>query len=69
MDCKDIMHLISHEWLSFRHPDPDAVQLRLMQVVFGKSKTGEARKLFQVEEWDALLMDTLQALLHQTLGQ
>mmetsp|Transcript_45445 Transcript_45445/g.83140 ORF Transcript_45445/g.83140 Transcript_45445/m.83140 type:complete len:572 (+) Transcript_45445:52-1767(+) len=55
MGYEDLIHLISHEWLSFRHPDPDGVQLRLMQVIFGKFIAGEAEKLFKEEEWEAFL--------------
>ena len=29
-----VVHFLSHQWLSFQHPDPDGVQLRCMQSVF-----------------------------------
>ena len=38
------MHFISHEWLGFRHPDPDGVQLRRMQSILATFADGKARE-------------------------
>ncbi|CAE8686923.1 unnamed protein product [Polarella glacialis] len=45
------VHLISHEWLSRRHPDPDSNQLRQMQGVFLEILAGRIENLFSKDDW------------------
>ncbi|CAE8639371.1 unnamed protein product [Polarella glacialis] len=45
------VHLISHEWLSRRHPDPDSNQLRRMQGVFLEILAGRFENLFSKDDW------------------
>eukprot|EP00403_Amphidinium_massartii_P023779 CAMPEP_0178395682 /NCGR_PEP_ID=MMETSP0689_2-20121128/13344_1 /TAXON_ID=160604 /ORGANISM="Amphidinium massartii, Strain CS-259" /LENGTH=539 /DNA_ID=CAMNT_0020016343 /DNA_START=211 /DNA_END=1830 /DNA_ORIENTATION=+ len=49
------MHFISHEWLSFKHPDPRGIQLKRMQQVFSRFDSGEQADLFKEEDYDAFL--------------
>mmetsp|Transcript_58915 Transcript_58915/g.140617 ORF Transcript_58915/g.140617 Transcript_58915/m.140617 type:complete len:591 (-) Transcript_58915:39-1811(-) len=49
------VHFISHEWLSFKHPDPEGLQLRRMQGVFAKFEAGQPRELFKDEDWEPFL--------------
>mmetsp|Transcript_3645 Transcript_3645/g.7979 ORF Transcript_3645/g.7979 Transcript_3645/m.7979 type:complete len:601 (+) Transcript_3645:72-1874(+) len=49
-----MMHFVSHEWLGFRHPDPDGVQLKAMQTIFKVFLEGQAKQLFQ-DGFDAFL--------------
>ena len=46
-----MVHLISHEWLSYTHPDPSSVQLQRMQEVFRQIIDGRGRSLFVEEDW------------------
>lgn len=43
------VHFISHQWLGFEHPDPDAVQLRRMQWAFGEILGGRGREILAPE--------------------
>jgi len=52
-DVDIIMHFISHEWLSFSHPDPDCVQLQLMQRIFIEFMEGRARSFFSDSHWES----------------
>lgn len=45
------VHFLSHEWLSFAHPDPDGVQLLRMQTVFRSIMDGQVRDLFEEHDW------------------
>jgi len=49
------MHFISHEWIGFSHPDPDGVQLKLMQDVLTAFAEGKAKSLFSTVDWPAFL--------------
>eukprot|EP00971_Amphidinium_carterae_P071020 1404124-Amphidinium_carterae.1 len=49
------VHFISHEWLGFRHPDPQGTQLCLMQRIFQMFVEGEAKSLFHPRDWEAFL--------------
>jgi len=49
------VHFISHEWLSIIHPDPDRVQLHLMQDIIEKFIRGEGKSCFEPAAWNAFL--------------
>jgi len=49
------MHFISHEWLSFHHPDPWSTQLAVMQGIFDTFAAGKARSMFKAPDWEAFL--------------
>jgi len=48
------VHFVSHEWLSFKHPDPNAVQLQHMQSIFQKFIDGHAYCLLR-NQWESFL--------------
>jgi len=54
-DDNAIVHFISHEWLGFRHPDPEGTQVQLMQSTFEKFIAGKARELLSRSEWEAFV--------------
>lgn len=45
------IHFLSHQWLGFSHPDPEAVQLSGMQKVFRTISDGTAAELFTPSDW------------------
>mmetsp|Transcript_56259 Transcript_56259/g.134069 ORF Transcript_56259/g.134069 Transcript_56259/m.134069 type:complete len:654 (+) Transcript_56259:75-2036(+) len=51
----DVIHFISHEWLSFKHPDPKSVQLRRMQKIFATIAAGDVTALFEPKDCEAFL--------------
>jgi len=51
----EIIHFISHEWLGFFHPDPDATQLRRMQSIFRTIAEGGAKSLFTDADFEGFL--------------
>jgi len=50
-----MMHFVSHEWLGFDHPDPDGVQLSLVQRVLAKFSAGHAKSFFSEADWQGFL--------------
>mmetsp|Transcript_12409 Transcript_12409/g.29208 ORF Transcript_12409/g.29208 Transcript_12409/m.29208 type:complete len:622 (-) Transcript_12409:302-2167(-) len=62
-----ICHFVSHEWLSFSHPDPDGVQLRRMQEILQAFSEGRAKSLFSAEDYESFLLGATQALSRQAL--
>jgi len=48
----DIVHFISHEWLSKAHPDPQGTQLRRAQGVFSEVAAGQGADIFVPEKWE-----------------
>lgn len=46
-----IVHFISHQWLSFKHPDPHCIQLSKMQGVFQDILDGKCAELFADLDW------------------
>jgi len=49
------MHFVSHEWLSYKHPDPDVIQLPLMQNIFRKCIAGTAQQMFTPKDWQSFV--------------
>mmetsp|Transcript_51848 Transcript_51848/g.160837 ORF Transcript_51848/g.160837 Transcript_51848/m.160837 type:complete len:625 (+) Transcript_51848:78-1952(+) len=47
------IHFISHVWLSTRHPDPEGVKLRQFQSICHKIMDGQAKSLFDLQDWEA----------------
>lgn len=45
------VHFVSHEWLSYYHPDPSGEKLRRMQDVFKGVIAGRGRDYFTQEDW------------------
>jgi len=49
----EVVHFISHEWLGFKHADPDGVQLRTMQKVFSTIAGGNVKSLFTEVDFES----------------
>ena len=43
---------VSHQWVSFDHPDPQSVQLRALQCVLTAVLDGDIMSKFELEEWE-----------------
>lgn len=50
---------VSHQWLSFAHPDPDGIQLSCFQVFLKEILCGRAREVMGPDSWEALSTGTL----------
>jgi len=50
-----VIHFVSHQWLSNRHPDPEGVQLRKLQTTWQTFLDNKARSLFVPKDWDSFL--------------
>jgi len=48
----EVVHFVSHEWLSREHPDPAGTQLRCLQNVLRVIALGGAEGLFDPETWE-----------------
>lgn len=53
-----VVHFISHQWLSFNHPDPHGVHLRRAQDVFGEMSEGRAQEFFASSDWEMVAAST-----------
>mmetsp|Transcript_75234 Transcript_75234/g.178767 ORF Transcript_75234/g.178767 Transcript_75234/m.178767 type:complete len:599 (+) Transcript_75234:134-1930(+) len=49
------VHFVSHQWLSFKHPDPDGIQLRKLQSVWRTFLANQGETLFAHDDWSAFL--------------
>jgi len=52
---ENCVHLISHQWLSNTHPDPNGVQLRRMKDILREILAEGAEELFTEEDWPMFL--------------
>ena len=52
------VHFVSHEWLSYGHPDPSGTQLRRLQDVFRKVMAGRGHELFSEADWKTFSQGT-----------
>lgn len=54
----DIVFFVSHQWLSFDHPDPDGIQLRCLQKFLSRAQGGQAESMFAGNVWEVLTSGT-----------